>query len=914
MSFGLPPNQQVVRPMNGVAGGSALLPTPPSIPMPVPVPTGPPPLMSAMIPVASPVSFIQTSVTPLSMSGSRNHSSASRLDRRKYSKDHDLNAKDSGKTTVFVGNITEHASDTLVRQILMKCGSVLSWKRVQGVSGRLQAFGFCEYASPDAALRCMRILSNFRLGDKVLLLKVDSKTRDQLDDYKKKIKEENTEEKVKDEDYDVELDEETKNLLNNALQNLALKLCALNVDSDNKCLNSIKELIDGNSDVLAGTYGDSLPYMKRSHSGCAENLEGLDMDNAKKDLVSKEIRSFRQAYRNDDDDKKKDKDRDRDREKDRDKDRDRERERDRDRERDRGNRRDREREERELREKDYERRRDRTRRREEESNYSDEDNRRVARKANRDIEQAHRTQRRSRSKSRDKGTVEKNKEDEEDEEYERRRLEKIKREKEKSYVEKLKEYEGRERKRMRDFEKQFSKDFKRKEEEAEERIHLKEFLEDYDDDRDDVKYYRGSALSRRMRDREMEAENDNRDKQREMEEIDEILRKKLVEPAPEKEPELPVVNRVIKQEKTPEKIADVEPQPLAQPQPQPQSQPLMKPTFASVQAEQRSPTPEEAIPVPVNKSDISNSPPAVASPVGVKRESEEEEEVEQPSKKKTTIGFGLKATTVSQTSNKKLESIFNAKEEEQSSEDQPKKKLSKIETKEEEEEEKKKAASSADEKKKTIRNLIEKIPTGKDELFQYPIKMDMIDQSLVEKRIKPWVNKKIFEYIGEQEPTLVEFICSKVMAKSLPKNILEDVEMVLDEEAEVFVVKMWRLLIYETEAKHLGLDKFHLKQPLAVNSLKLTGILNQQLCLSVDMLVGEGPLQILVGNFSRYNRQSRYKWSRVLLLDYGSTKLLFMSDCWHVHKSENDGSKSTLIMAKVPMSRITAEAEIADNK
>ena len=30
---------------------------------------------------------------------------------------------------------------------------------------------------------------------------------------------------------------------------------------------------------------------------------------------------------------------------------------------------------------------------------------------------------------------------------------------------------------------------------------------------------------------------------------------------------------------------------------------------------------------------------------------------------------------------------------------------------------------------------------------------------------------------------------------------------VLDEEAEVFVVKMWRLLIYETEAKKIGLVK-----------------------------------------------------------------------------------------------------------
>jgi len=71
----------------------------------------------------------------------------------------------------------------------------------------------------------------------------------------------------------------------------------------------------------------------------------------------------------------------------------------------------------------------------------------------------------------------------------------------------------------------------------------------------------------------------------------------------------------------------------------------------------------------------------------------------------------------------------------------------------------------------------------------------------MEKRIRPWVNKKIAEYIGEPEPSLTEFICSKVLAGSEPKAILEDVQMVLDEEAEVFVVKMWRLLIYEIENK-----------------------------------------------------------------------------------------------------------------
>ena len=99
----------------------------------------------------------------------------------------------------------------------------------------------------------------------------------------------------------------------------------------------------------------------------------------------------------------------------------------------------------------------------------------------------------------------------------------------------------------------------------------------------------------------------------------------------------------------------------------------------------------------------------------------------------------------------------------------------------------------------------------------------------MDRRIKPWVNKKIVEYIGEPEPTLVEFICSKVLIGSQPQSIIDDVQMVtgnivgfvwhvgwrfvwicqvLDEEAEVFVVKMWRLLIYELEAKKLGLMKW----------------------------------------------------------------------------------------------------------
>jgi RNA-binding protein 25 len=32
----------------------------------------------------------------------------------------------------------------------------------------------------------------------------------------------------------------------------------------------------------------------------------------------------------------------------------------------------------------------------------------------------------------------------------------------------------------------------------------------------------------------------------------------------------------------------------------------------------------------------------------------------------------------------------------------------------------------------------------------------------MDKRVAPWIDKKIIEYIGEPEPTLTEFVCNKV--------------------------------------------------------------------------------------------------------------------------------------------------------
>lgn len=87
------------------------------------------------------------------------------------------------------------------------------------------------------------------------------------------------------------------------------------------------------------------------------------------------------------------------------------------------------------------------------------------------------------------------------------------------------------------------------------------------------------------------------------------------------------------------------------------------------------------------------------------------------------------------------------------------------------------AARSQEEKRKLHKQIIDKIPIEKEDLFNHPLDRQEIDGT-IKKKVQAWISKKIIEYIGEPEPTLVDFICSKLLAGSTPQSILDDVKMV----------------------------------------------------------------------------------------------------------------------------------------
>ena len=758
--------------------------------------------------------------------------------------------------TVFVGNITERAPDIMMRQLLNACGNTLSWKRVQGANGKLQAFGFCEFGNPDAALKAIRLLHDNEVGEKKLVVKVDSKTKHVLDDYKQECVKKNGKPTPKDPqniqplEYMDELMTKEDELTQEKLDEIGKEFrhaIESYVAEDQK---DLKKGLGGRQDLVPPALrpgGVLAPYKptRPPNEGERNILEEEELEEGKKELILTEIGRFREQHLKEVESKKaaaaKDDppgiperepksekishsrklsrppspsppprskrrrtrsptSRDRDR---RDDDRRRDRE-DRDRDRRRPDR-------------DRDHRRDRDRRRDEEPHGRSQE------RSNERFTSAERDAHRARSQ-REKEI--------EDEEKERKKLDRKAREKEAQYQELVRKWEQRERQKTKEYDRDKKRERDRTDEMEVEAKRLKNFLQDYDDERDDGKYYRGREFSRRLQERKLEEEADDKDRQREKDELDELKRRLMDEGHDDP---MAVFDKICAQRE--EKFQPVL---LVQPDPPPMVRQSLLENLrtASPQMEQMEK------PVPNYRGGggpkVKHSPEKVSEPAGwefpgtgsgefrsggwtttvlpsppVAKSSPQGLQFQQPQESPPEImdtgDLGADGDMQSPRSRspgasaggkKKLSirDVFNPTgDDEEEKEKQRKRKLPP-------------PSEPPNQKKKHIQSIIDKIPTAKDELFAFPLDLSNIDQNLMEKRIRPWINKKIVEYIGEEEKTLLDFICQKIEHGIQPAALINDVKMVLDDEAEIFVVKMWRLLIYEIENRKLALLKYDEEQ------------------------------------------------------------------------------------------------------
>lgn len=106
-----------------------------------------------------------------------------------------------------------------------------------------------------------------------------------------------------------------------------------------------------------------------------------------------------------------------------------------------------------------------------------------------------------------------------------------------------------------------------------------------------------------------------------------------------------------------------------------------------------------------------------------------------------------------------------------------------------------------EERKRKIKDLVATIPTDKEGLWNWNIKWEELDENILSKKLQPFVSKKIVEYLGVQEDELVSFVIDHLRNKKSAAELTKEMEMTLDEESELFVMKLWRMLIFETESK-----------------------------------------------------------------------------------------------------------------
>ncbi|CAG8528735.1 4327_t:CDS:2 [Diversispora eburnea] len=98
-----------------------------------------------------------------------------------------------------------------------------------------------------------------------------------------------------------------------------------------------------------------------------------------------------------------------------------------------------------------------------------------------------------------------------------------------------------------------------------------------------------------------------------------------------------------------------------------------------------------------------------------------------------------------------------------------------------------------EDRKKKIKELVNTIPSDKEGLWKW--------NTILDNKLRPFVSKKIVGYLGVQEDELVSFVTDHLRNNKSAAQLTKEMEVTLDEESELFVMKLWRMLIYETESK-----------------------------------------------------------------------------------------------------------------
>ncbi|XP_073001183.1 RNA-binding motif protein 25 isoform X1 [Typha latifolia] len=731
------------------------------------------------------------------------------------------------QTTVYVGKIASTVDNEFLLSILRLCGPVKSWKRAQDPSdGTPKGFGFCEFESAEGVLRAMRLLSKLNIDGQELVLNINQATKDYLEKYiekkteREKLKGAETEagdkenengsviEKESPKPVIVETKKDPEDSDDKEKQENAQKFGIVtdeDREADRDALEKITSMIE---ERLKTKPLPPPPPVQTPADGSAKSHSELPSKSRDGDSDVDIVRSDAAEDKNDDDtasDNKMttendkpdvsspDRSRRSDRNKERDRDRDLKREKERELER-------------------YERERERER---------------VRRERERELKL---------------------------------------RESERLYKDRVKEWEAREREK--DYQRQYEKE-REKERERERRREILKQEDESDDDDSRKRRRRSSVLEDKKRKRQREKEDDLADRFKEEDEITEAKRRALEEP-PQKDESKASMEMDMESEKPniQEERKSVESNQVVSEQDyenvvangdnvgdgiyknniddelglgsgptsdvkQNSNAPTKKLGFGLIGSGKRTTVPsvfhqedDEDVDdkkmrplVPIDysteelqavQSNASGAPPNIvaaaefAKRISTSNPKEEKSETEKDRSRRYSDRSNQRDRA------RNDDDRLNQRDRGRNEDDVPRLKddgKDKMHDKMHDREKDREDKPKADNKKLLdAKQLIDMIPKTKEELFVYEINWAIYDKHQLQERMRPWISKKITEFLGEEEATLVDYIVSCTKDHVQASKMLELLQSILDDEAEMFVLKMWRMLIFEIKKVETGLS------------------------------------------------------------------------------------------------------------
>ena len=83
-----------------------------------------------------------------------------------------------------------------------------------------------------------------------------------------------------------------------------------------------------------------------------------------------------------------------------------------------------------------------------------------------------------------------------------------------------------------------------------------------------------------------------------------------------------------------------------------------------------------------------------------------------------------------------------------------------------------------EERMAAIKELVAQIPSDREGLWNWNVKWDYLNQTILKKKLEPFLKKKVVEHIGDESNDLVAFILEKIASHGNIQSIFDELSPV----------------------------------------------------------------------------------------------------------------------------------------